>query len=53
MRISERTGLNVVALEKPSGAVEIAFADTLLAEAAVLVMLGTPEQRKSFRAEFL
>jgi len=52
-RISERTGLNVVALEKPSGAVEIAFADTLLAEAAVLVMLGTPEQRKSFRAEFL
>jgi Trk K+ transport system NAD-binding subunit len=50
--ISERTGLNVVALEQPGGGVENASAGTLLAEGAALVMLGTREQRKAFRAEF-
>jgi hypothetical protein len=50
--ISERSGLNVVALEHPGGGVENASAGTLLAEGAALVMLGTREQRKAFRAEF-
>jgi Trk K+ transport system NAD-binding subunit len=50
--ISERTGLNVVALEQPGGEVENASAGTLLAEGAALVMLGTRAQRKAFRTEF-
>ena len=50
--ISERTGLNVVALEQPGGEVENASAGTLLAEGAALVMLGTRAQRKAFQTEF-
>jgi Trk K+ transport system NAD-binding subunit len=50
--ISEKTGLNVVALEQPGGGVESASAGSRLAEGAALVMLGTREQRRAFRAEF-
>jgi Trk K+ transport system NAD-binding subunit len=50
--ISEKSGLNVVALEQPGGGVENASAGSRLAEGAALVMLGTREQRKAFRTAF-
>ena len=50
--ISEKTGLNVVALEQPDGGVENASASTRLSVGAELVMLGTREQRKAFRSAF-
>jgi len=50
--IGEKTGLNVVALQRPGGSVENARADSLLDAEAELVMLGTSEQRREFRAAF-
>jgi Trk K+ transport system NAD-binding subunit len=51
-RIGEIYGLNVVALQHPDGSAENVMASTELAENTELVMLGTAEQRKKFRAEF-
>ncbi len=50
--ISETCGLNVVALQRASGATENASADTVLDAEAELVMLGSTEQRASFRAAY-
>jgi Trk K+ transport system NAD-binding subunit len=52
-RISEITGLNVVALQRPDGTAQSARADTLLDVESELVMLGTSEQRDAFREAFV
>ena len=51
-RISETTGLNVVAVHHPGGATESANASTRLEADTELVMLGAPEQRGVFREAF-
>jgi Trk K+ transport system NAD-binding subunit len=50
--ISEKTGLNVIALQHPDGRVESASADTVLVEGSELVMLGAPEQGEAFHKAF-
>lgn len=51
--IATKTGLNVVAVQKPDGAALNPKADTVLDPSHELVMLGTAEQRDAFRAAFV
>ncbi|MDH3213527.1 MAG: NAD-binding protein, partial [Myxococcales bacterium] len=50
--IGTRTGLNVIAVQKPDGPALNPTPDTELAAGHELVMLGTSEQRAAFRTEF-
>lgn len=50
--ISEKTELNVIAVQFPDGRVESAAASTELGAEAELVMLGAPEQRAVFSEVF-
>ncbi len=51
-RISEKSSLNVVAIQPPEGTALIATADTRLEATSKLVMLGSQDQRDAFRAAF-
>jgi Trk K+ transport system NAD-binding subunit len=50
--LGTRTGLNVVALQKPDGPAVNPVGDTVLEADQQLVMLGTAEQLAQFRATF-
>ncbi|MDJ0787598.1 MAG: NAD-binding protein [Myxococcota bacterium] len=51
-RIGARTGLNVITVRSADSTAANPGADTVLPEGAELVMLGTPEQRETFRKTF-
>jgi K+/H+ antiporter YhaU regulatory subunit KhtT len=50
--IGARTGLNVIAVQKPDGPAVNPTAATELVSGHELVMLGTAEQHGAFRKEF-
>ncbi|NRA00957.1 MAG: NAD-binding protein [Myxococcales bacterium] len=51
-QIVEKTGMNVLAIQSPDGSALNAIATTELEKGSDLVMLGTREQRDSFREAF-
>jgi voltage-gated potassium channel len=52
VRIGERCGLNVIALQQPDGALTVPSSGDRLPAGTTLVAVGTPADRERFRAVF-